>query len=121
MVVLALEAVVARRQRRPAIAGMRFRQLAAESGDRYRHDPRDFAAGDFRALAMCEDVLDRDVPVNNAVHAFRESRAKAPDSDGLRRLLRFLVSRIDLRGGPRGPLQPVLDELSATTPDHEPA
>ncbi|WFE98587.1 AAA family ATPase [Micromonospora sp. WMMD964] len=121
LVVLALEAVAARRQRRPTIASMRFRQLAAESGDRYRHDPRDFAAGDFRALAMCDDVLDRDVPVADAVQAFRESRSGAPESEGLRRLLRFLVSRIDLRGRPRGPLQPVLDELSATNPDHEPA
>ncbi|GAA1619084.1 AAA family ATPase [Actinoplanes couchii] len=121
LVVLALEAVVARRQRRPAIAGMRFRQLATEAGDRYRHDPRDFAAGDFRALAMCEGVLDRNASVDDVVQAFRESRARAPASDGLRELLRFLVSRIDLRGHPRGPLQPVLDQLSAASPDHEPA
>lgn len=120
LIVLALQALVARRQRRPAMAYTRFKQLRDEAEKRFR-DPQDFAARDFVAFAMCADVLDRKVPIDDALDAFREARVMAPNSIGLREHLRFLVSQLDLCGRPRGQLQAAIAVLSATSPNHEPA
>ncbi|MEU5554039.1 AAA family ATPase [Micromonospora sp. NPDC047793] len=119
LIVLALAAVVARKQRRIAIARTRFNQLRHEAEERFR-DPDDFAARDFAALAMCADVLDHKLPIEDALNAFREARLMAPDSTGLREHLKFLVNQLDLCGRPRGQLLAVIAVLQEASPGHEP-
>ncbi|WIM93138.1 tetratricopeptide repeat protein [Actinoplanes oblitus] len=111
--VLAVLALVARRQRRHTLARGRFHRLAEEAEQRIGNDPGDFSARPFRGFALCAGVLDGTAGIEEAVAAFESVRGKA----GLAAWLLLLVRQLDDCGRPAGQLSRVvalLTEIAAT-------
>ncbi|MET7423612.1 AAA family ATPase [Dactylosporangium sp. NPDC005555] len=112
LIVLALQALVAR-QHGPGDQSQKcFDQLYDEAKARLDADSLDFAAWDFLGYAICGRMLDDTIPLTPAEAAFAKARdlTDRPTS-GLIGRLRVLVRALDVVAARPGRLRPILDLL----------
>lgn len=120
LLVLAIEALVARELRDLGRAEVLFARLHKDAMNRLkrdRKDPttwdlRDFNAWDLKAFALCGLRLDSQDGLEEAMEAFCKARALTPPTPVLVGRLRFLLLRLDQCGRRPGRLQQVLDVLA---------
>lgn len=125
LLVLALQALVARRRPPLSKANDLFDRLHEEADRRIERDPQDFAAYDFKGFALCGRHLDDRTDLHEAILLFRTARdipRLTSDSDrplptpGLVDQLILLLRKLDECGRRSGRLQPVIDALSHSPP-----
>ncbi|WP_433367530.1 tetratricopeptide repeat protein [Streptosporangium sp. CA-115845] len=113
LIVLALDALVARHRSNPGEADRRFRELHKEATERIQLDDRDFTAWDFKAFAMCGRRLDDSADLSEAVEAFRKARSlPTRPSPGLVRRMSVLLQELDKTGRKPGRLDSVIEAIN---------
>jgi tetratricopeptide (TPR) repeat protein len=111
LIVLALHALADRQRRDRATADKRFEHLYEEATGRIRHDERDFAAWDFKGLAICGLYLDDRRELEEAVDAFRSARDLTPPTPALVRRMRLILDKLDESGRRPNRLAPAIAAL----------
>ncbi|MEV6648768.1 tetratricopeptide repeat protein [Amycolatopsis sp. NPDC051371] len=95
LVVLALHALTDWQKHDHAAAKARFKQLREEASQRIRYDERDFAAHDFKGVAICGLHLAGRAGLGDAVEAFRTARSLTPPTPALVNRMRLILGVLD--------------------------
>jgi tetratricopeptide (TPR) repeat protein len=113
LIVLALYGLAARWKDDTNKAELRFKQLYDQAADRIERDGDDFAAWDFKGLAVCGLHMDSRKPdLKEAKEAFEFARTVASRTPVLVDRLRFMLMQLDEYGSWTGRLRSVIDLLS---------
>ncbi|MGH3906117.1 MAG: tetratricopeptide repeat protein [Pseudonocardiaceae bacterium] len=113
LIVLALQALVSLEQENSGKANKLFGQLVAETTQRLTLDESDFAAWDFKGVALCGQAGPGG-SLEPAIRAFEAARVKTPPTPGLVGRLAFIVGRIGQRHSQPGQFQSVVDAITGT-------